>query len=215
MAVNRRDAALSFGALWTVLTLPTGAPAQALTALGWAPRALTPTQARTLDAACELIMPATDTPGAREAGVPRFVDRAVADFCTPADAAAIRGGLDRMEADAQAAHGRSFAALAPDQQGALLSRYEAEGRAPATPVALGRGETETGLSNQPSPNPTRRGSTTAPPKGPPFFPVLRDLVTAGYFTSQLGATKAARYDPNPGAYRGCVPLKEIGRVWAL
>lgn len=48
-----------------------------------------------------------------------------------------------------------------------------------------------------------------------FFPVLRELVTWGYFTSEAGATKAVRYDPVPGPFRGCVPLKEIGRGWAL
>jgi hypothetical protein len=154
-------------------------------------------------------MPATDTPGAREAGVPQFVDRALGDWCTPTDAVAIRGGLDRIEADAQAGHGKAFTALTPAQQTALLERYDAEGRGPRTPAAaIGRGETETGLSNQPR-------SAVTPPKSPPFFPVLRDLVTVGYFTSQLGATKAVRYDPVPGAYRACVPLKEIGRAWAL
>lgn len=215
MSINRREAALTFGALWTTLAVPAGASAQAVTAPSWTPKALTATQARTLDVVAELIMPATDTPGAREAGVPQFVDRAVADFCTPADAQAIRAGLDRMDADARGEHGKAFVALSADQQAALLTRYDQEGRAPRAPVAVGRGETETGLSNQPSPNPTRPASTTAPPQGPPFFPVLKDLVTAGYFTSRPGATRAVRYDPNPGAYRGCVPLKEIGRAWAL
>ena len=215
MPINRREAALTFGALWTALAVPAGAGAQAVASLGWSPKALTPTQARTLDVVAELIMPATDTPGAREAGVPEFVDRAVATFCRPADAAAIRAGLDRMDAEARAEHGKAFAALTADQQTALLTRYETEARAPRTPVAVGRGETETGLSNQPSPNPARPAAAVAPPQGPPFFPVLKDLVTAGYFTSRLGATKAVRYDPNPGAYRGCVPLKEIGRAWAL
>jgi gluconate 2-dehydrogenase gamma chain len=213
-AINRRDATLTFGALWTAFVLPAGAAAQALTPLTWTPKGLTPAQARVLDVVAELIVPATDTPGAREAGVPQFVDRAVATYCTAADAQAIRGGLDRMEADARAAHGKGFVALTSDQQTELLKRYDAEGRAPSAPVAVGRGETETGLSNQPAPNTTRPSSNTAPPKGPPFFRVLKDLVTAGYFTSRLGATKAVRYDPNPGAYRGCVPLKEIGRAWA-
>ena len=47
----------------------------------------------------------------------------------------------------------------------------------------------------------------------PFFLTLRELVTIGYFTSKPGATVALRYDPIPGAYHGCVPLKEIGRGW--
>lgn len=207
MHMNRRQAALSFGALWGVLALPAGAAAQAV--VTWAPKALNAAQARVLDVVAELVIPATETPGARQAGVPQFVDRAVAIYCSPEDAQAIRNGLDRIEADARAEHGKSFAALTSAQQTALVERYDVEGRGPRTPTAaVGRGETETGLSNQPR-------SAVAPPKGPPFFPVLKDLITVGYFTSELGATRAVRYDPVPGAFRGCVPLKEIGRAWAM
>lgn len=206
---NRRGAILGFGglaALWAVPTIVSaqGAPA----ALSWTPKALTPAQARALDAAAEVIMPATDVPGAREAGVPPFVDRAVATYLPPGQAQAIRTGLDRMDVDARAVGAANFAALRGEQQTALLARYEAESRTPrATPQAVGRGDTETGLSN-------RTAAAAATPKGPPFFPILRELVTVGYFTSQLGATKAVRYDPVPGAYHGCVPLAQIGRAWA-
>ena len=183
-SMNRRQAALTFGAVWTSLALPAGALAQVTPTRRWTPKALTAAQADTLDIVAELIMPATDTPGAREAGVPQFVDRALADYCTPADAAVVRAGLNRIEAEARAEYGAAFAALPPGKQIALLARYEAEGRGPPA---------------------TRK----------PFFPVLRELVTVGYFTSEPGATKAVRYDPVPGAFRGCVPLKEIGRAWAI
>ena len=103
------------------------------------------------------------------------------DYCSPAEAQAIRSGLDRMEADARAAHGAGFTAITSEQQTALLTRYDMEFRA------------------------RREGA---------FFPVLRELVTVGYFTSKIGATQAVRYDPFPGAYHGCVPLSEIGRAWA-
>jgi hypothetical protein len=36
----------------------------------------------------------------------------------------------------------------------------------------------------------------------------------GYFTSEQGATKALRYDPVPGTYRGSVPLAAGDRAWA-
>lgn len=174
--LNRRDAGLSFGALWTALVLPTAALAQATATLAWTPRALTADQALTLDAVAETIIPATQTPGARAAGVPQFVDRALATYSAPADAAAIKAGLDQIDRDAQAAHGAAFARLTPVQQQALLARYDSEARA--------------------------------------FFRGLKELVTTGYFTSEPGATIALRYDPVPGEYRGCVPLKDIGRGWA-
>ena len=206
MMMNRREAALTFGALWTALTLPAGAAAQTQTlALTWTPKALSPAQARVLDVVAELMMPKTATPGAREAGVPAFVDRAVGNHCSPAEVSAIRAGLDHIDAVARVAHGMNFAALTPSQQTAQLMDYETPPA--AAPAAVGRGDTETGLSNQPAPSVPPRPSAM-------FFPLLKDLVTVGYFTSELGATRAVRYDPVPGAYRGCVPLSEIGRAWA-
>jgi len=174
--LNRREAALSFGALWTALVLPAGAIAQTTPTLAWTPKAVSADQARTLDAVAETMIPATSTPGARAAGVPQFVDRALADWCAPADAQAIKAGLDRIDADAKAANGAAFAALTPAQQQALLARHDGEGKA--------------------------------------FYRQLKDLITTGYFTSEPGATIALRYDPVPGEYRGCVPLKDIGRGWA-
>lgn len=202
--MNRRFVTLSFAALGTALVIPGRAVAQAAPALTWAPKALTPAQAKTLDAVAELIMPATDTPGAREAGVPQFVDQTVGIFCTPADAQTIRAGLDFIEADALAAYGAGFTELRPDQQLALLTRYDADAR-PAPTADVGRGDTETGLSNRP----------TTPPPPPSFFPMLKEMITSAYFTSKLGATKAVIWDPFPGAFRGCVPLSEIGRAWEM
>ena len=176
--LNRREAfagfALTFGAVSFGLT--TTAAAQSLT---WAPTALTPAQARTVDAAAELVVPATDTPGARAVGVPQFIDRALGGWCDPAQAKLLREGLDGLDADAKAAHGAAFAEMTSAQQTALLTRYD-DVRAPQ-----------------------RR-----------FFALLKELTTIGYFTSKAGATVALRYDPVPGDYRGCVPLKEIGRGWA-
>jgi hypothetical protein len=211
--MNRRQAALAAAALGAVAASPEKVAAQAARPLNWTPRGLTPAQAQVLDVIAELIIPATDTPGAREAGVPKFVDQAVADYCTPAEAQAIRAGLDRAEADARSMYQAGFVALSYEQQANLLRRYDAEGRAAPTvattpPPTIGRGDTETGLANQPAPTPR-------PPPPRAFFAILKELVTVAYFTSELGATKAVRWDPNPGAYKGCVPLAEIGRAWAI
>ncbi len=208
LPMTRRDAALTFGTVVTALMIPACASAPAVPALAWAPKALSPGQALALDALAEVIVPASDTPGAREAGVSQFVDRALSNYCTPENAQAIRAGLDRIDADARAGYGAIFALLNSGQQISLLNRYEAEARQPRAPLAVAPGDTETGLSI--------RTATPAPAPGlPHFFSTLKELVTVGYFTSQLGATRAVRYDPVPGAYRGCVPLQEIGRAWAI
>jgi hypothetical protein len=178
---TRRETLLTFGAVWTALAIPAAAAAQATPALGWSPKALSADQARRLEVVAELIMPATDTPGAREAGVAVFVDRNLADWAGAERRDAVKAGLDKIDADARVAHGQPFLAVTPAQQAAILARYDADARG-------------------------QRGH---------FFVVLKELITVGYFTSEAGATKAARYDPVPGDYKGCVPLKDIGRVWAL
>lgn len=175
-------ATLTFGAMATAVAMPAGA-ATTPAPLAWTPKALTPDQARALEAVAELIIPATDTPGAKQAGVPQFIDRALFDYCEPDEARRIRAGLDRVDQDARATHGEPFAALTGAQQAVLLTGYEREAVAAAGDAWH-------------------------------FFLVLRNLTTVGYFTSEIGATKALRYDPVPGGYRGCVPLSEIGRAWA-
>ena len=177
--LTRRDAFFGF-----TLTLAAGAGgyAWAQPALGWTPTALTPDQARLVDVVAELIYPATDTPGAREAGVPQMIDKALKGWCDPTQAGAIRSALARMDTDAKAAHGAAFVALTPAQQQALLARYDQE-------VAAAKGK-------------------------PTPFGALKDLMTIGYFTSKPGATVTLRYDPVPGDFKGCVPMKEIGRAWA-
>jgi hypothetical protein len=178
---TRRHALLTFGALVGGiaggLSLPAAALAQGAVTLGWSPKGLSVAQAQVLDAVAELIVPKTDTPGAREAGVPAYVDRTVAGWSTPAEAAEIRAALDRLDADARAAHGKGFASLSGEQQMAVATRHD----------------------TAPRPNPFAR---------------LKELVFVGYFTSEPGATLAVRYDPIPGDYKGCIPLKDVGRAWA-
>lgn len=174
--LNRREA---FGGLAIAAAGLAGlTPVRAL-AQGWTPVALTPTQAATLDAAAEAIMPATDTPGARIAGVARTIDAWVKVYCAPAEAGAIRTALDRLDAEAKTAGSASFAGATAAQQGAVLARLDGE-----------------------------QGAARAP------FATLKQYVTVAFFTSETGATKTLRYDPVPGAYRGCIPVSEVGRGWA-
>ena len=50
-------------------------------------------------------------------------------------------------------------------------------------------------------------------EGSPMFSTLKSLVVNGYFTSELGATSQAGYNPMPGVYREVVYDAATGR-WA-
>ena len=49
----------------------------------------------------------------------------------------------------------------------------------------------------------------------PFFLRMKELTTTGYFTSEIGATKALEYLPIPGQFNGCTPLKPGQKTWTL
>ena len=55
---------------------------------------------------------------------------------------------------------------------------------------------------------------TAGSRSPNSFRQIKELTLLGYFTSEVGATQALRYDPVPGSYRGSVRMGNSDRSWA-
>jgi hypothetical protein len=47
-----------------------------------------------------------------------------------------------------------------------------------------------------------------------FFSMYKNLTISGYFSSEIGATQARKYQAVPGVYNGCIPYKEGDRPWA-
>ena len=85
---------------------------------------LAPEEARDFDAIAARIIPATETPGAREAGVVRFFDQSFVSFMKGSLEFA-RAGLLELNAAAAAEHpGRRFAELGDDRQDELLAERE-------------------------------------------------------------------------------------------
>jgi gluconate 2-dehydrogenase gamma chain len=98
----------------------TGAAGCGGTQGGW--RVLSEAEARTLDAILDWIIPADDAPGARAAGVIRYIDRQLAGHFRQ-NLEAYRAGL----AAADRLAGGGFAAAAPERQRDALARLERDG----------------------------------------------------------------------------------------
>jgi hypothetical protein len=49
---------------------------------------------------------------------------------------------------------------------------------------------------------------------PAALALFKELTVLGYFTSEIGATQALRYDAVPGSYHGCVELLPGQKAWA-
>jgi len=186
----RRAALLLGGALAapTVAGVLAGCEASRAPDGAWAPRALTRAQAELVAAIAEHILPETDTPGARAAGVHRFIDAILAESYAPLERKHFLAGLADVDARAVRACGRRFLQSAVGDQRALLEALDREGLA-SPPVPL---------------------STTVP-----FFRTMKELTLVGYYTSEVGATRELHHAPVPGRYDGCVPLAQVGRTWAV
>lgn len=86
---------------------------------------LTPEQAADLEAICMRIFPSDGTPGAKEAGVIHFIDKALATFAAPQKDFVLNGLTDVNKKVAVKWPGTtSFSALKPEQQDEYLKSIE-------------------------------------------------------------------------------------------
>lgn len=97
----------------------------------WQPAVLSSVQADILDAVTEQILPETDTPGARGAGVPAFIDRMLDEWYPERLRLKFLNALDAFEAQTVETTGSSFVDLGTDQQRELLADLEVDAAAPA------------------------------------------------------------------------------------
>src|SRR6266850_4978165 len=144
-------------------------------------RALNPHQNETVATIAELIIPKTDTPGARDAGVPAFIDVMLADWGDDDQRHMITAGLANVDERSRAAFGKDFIGGTPQQQTEILQDLDYE-------LARLR-DTKSDTSKN-------------------FFQAMKWLTLTGYYTSEVGATSEQHYHVVPGRYEPCYPLEQ-------
>ncbi len=173
-----------------------------------------------LAALCERIIPETDTPGARAAGVPEFIDHMLKDWYYAAERIHFLDGLEAARRKARQMHGQDIPALPAEAQDALLGALQQESQnTPVREVVIDR---TTGAIVE---RPDTYDEDLAAGRSPrrirvvlrPFFRMLKELTVVGYYTSEVGAMANLKvsYMPGrfdlPGHYDGCIPYDEVGR----
>lgn len=159
--------------------------------INWKPVFLSNEQAAIVEQVAEIILPKTTTPGAKDVGVPAFIDKVLSEVYSKEDQTRFLDGLKAFDESADKEAGDAFAELDQEDQVAFVKKKHDE--------AI---EAEkSGAQKQ-----TER----------PFILTMKELTMLGFFTSKVGASEVLQYDPVPGAYHGCIPVNEAGngKTWA-
>ena len=83
---------------------------------------VSPQQEKLLSELADVIIPTTDTPGAKAAGAEQFIIRVIRD-CHPMDEQkAFYTSLDQFAKDSKTAYGKDFVALGNDQKVAMVKK---------------------------------------------------------------------------------------------
>ena len=88
-------------------------------------RAFSPVQFSVFDTLSENILPQTDTPGARAAGVASFADHLLAEWFPDDARASFLKGLDAFDSGCRDRFGAAFASASREQQTAVMEESEA------------------------------------------------------------------------------------------
>lgn len=142
-----------------------------------------------LDEIADTILPETKTPGAKAAQVGPFIALMVRDTYDPREQRLFLAGLKTLERESKAQNGAGFMASSPEQRVALLERLDREALAymRENPAASDR---------------------------PHYFRMIKELTLLGYFTSEIGYTKAMRYVETPGRFDPCTTYTAGDKAWA-
>ena len=154
-----------------------------------------------LDEIAETILPETSTPGAKAAKTGAFMALMVTDVYTLPLQQVFGEGLRSVDDECRRAHGTPFMQATPAQR---LSVVEALDREQQRVMDARRAEP---TNRAPAPE-----STSTEPAH--YFRLMKELVLLGYFTSEIGCTKALRYIESPGRFDPCAPHAPGDRAWA-
>jgi len=141
-----------------------------------------------LNEVANTILPETSTPGAKAAMVGQFMTVMINDSYEEKDQKIFHEGMKKLNDLSEKTYDGSFMKINEKQRHDLL-------------VTLDKEQKEY-MKNKKKEEPSH------------YFRMMKELTMLGYFTSEIGCTKARRYVESPGKYDGCVPYKKGDKAFA-
>ncbi len=150
------------------------------------PKSIESQEALIAEIADTIIPDTKGIPGAKAAGMGPFIVMMMHDCYNTDVQKHFADGLMKVDEVSQSQFKKSFTALTLKEREEIFKFFKAEAEA------------------------QRKAGTPASR----FFPLMYELTCLGYYTSEIGATKALRYVHIPGKYEACIPLEPGQKAWA-
>lgn len=154
----------------------------------FSPETLSNEQYELVTVISEHIIPETDTPGAKAAGVNQFIDHMLTDWNTEEEKNHFLSSMERVGKVSNSEFQNNFLDLKEADQIHVLELLEKEALDNPQPVA----------------NKDLR----------PFFSMIKEYTIVGYYTSEIGASVELKSNIVPGYFDACMPYNEVGRAWS-
>jgi len=162
----------------------------------WIPELFSEKQALLITEIVDTIIPSTDTPGAKDVGVPKFIESMVMNVFTKEEREKFIDNLRAFSDRTVKEKGVDFMKLQTQEKYEyLMAVHEEEAMNPEMQLAFMRGFSNPGEN------------------GKPIILTIKELTVGGYCTSEVGATQILKYDKLPGEWHSCIPFDQVGRAW--
>lgn len=166
----------------TVLGFLSGCTASTAAAKNFSPDQIT-----FLSQVSDIIIPETDTPGAAEVGVPKFMDDMIFTIWEEEDRNDFLKKMESFQKKAAKDLGKPFTEATEQERTAYINKEH---------KAVFGGNVDWDAPR-------------------PFIWTMKEMTITGYFSSEVGMTQVLQYTLVPGYFDGCLPYEEAGgNVWA-
>ncbi|MDI9862096.1 gluconate 2-dehydrogenase subunit 3 family protein [Flectobacillus roseus] len=201
--MNRRDAlskvALLIGGTLSAPTLLAMSRAGEAknTSMALGSFSLNDTQRKIVAEVAEHIIPRTSTPGAKDAGVPAFIEMMLNDCYKAPEHKSFLAGVSDLEK-------KNFLAQSKDQQIATLKQLESDTKELMKQYNVKQVKVGDNVDKE-----TMDDAST----GVPFWRLMKELTLTGYYTSEQGLKASFVYEPIPGKFES-IKLKPGQKAFA-
>lgn len=164
---------------------------------GYKLRTLSGPQNDLVVAMIDLIIPATETPGAKGARVNEFIDVILTEWATPEERQQFLSGLAGVDQECTALFGKNFADCTAAQQTSFLQSMDQ--------AVLAESARKEDLTHLEPPEPVHPKERDRQLTGA-FFTVFKRITLHGYYTSEIGFAQELKLRIIPGSQHGCTVM---------